>query len=291
MVRSRVQEGVILVRKSAVWSAVAVAAGLALAAAGAATARSQATTIKIGTALSSSQEVPTPTGDVGSARGTFSATLTKSATGANVTWELTFGGLTGSVNAAHIHTGARGVAGPVVVPLCGPCESPVSGTASVDASVLSAIQAGQAYVNVHTPTNKAGEIRGQLGATAAVTTALAARQEVPKPKGNVGRASGTFTATVTKSGTTGRISWRLTFSRLTGPAAAAHIHVGARGKAGPVAVALCGPCRSGMRKSATLPASVLTALEAGRAYVNVHTARNPGGEIRGQIRAVPLSIS
>jgi hypothetical protein len=36
---------------------------------------------------------------------------------------------------------------------------------------------------------------------------------------------------------------------------------------------------------------VLAALEAGRAYVNVHTARNPAGEIRGQIGAVPLSIS
>jgi len=35
---------------------------------------------------------------------------------------------------------------------------------------------------------------------------------------------------------------------------------------------------------------VLTALEAGRAYVNVHTAKNPAGEIRGQIRAVPLTI-
>jgi CHRD domain-containing protein len=283
------------VKKSAVSSAVALALGVALllavAVAGAATARSQATTIELSTALSSAQEVPTPTGDVGGARGTFSATVTKSATGATVTWELTFSGLTGPVNAAHIHTGARGVAGPVVVPLCGPCESPVSGTASVDASVLSAIQTGQAYVNVHTPTNKAGEIRGQLAATAAVTTALAARQEVPKPKGNVRRARGTFTATVTKSGTTGRITWRLTFSRLTGPAAAAHIHLGARGKAGPVAVTLCGPCRSGVRKSATLSASVLTALESGRAYVNIHTARNPAGEIRGQIRAVPLSIS
>jgi len=46
-----------------------------------------------------------------------------------------------------------------------------------------------------------------------------------------------------------------------------------------------------VRKTATLQASVLAALEAGRPYVNIHTARNPAGEIRGQIRAVPLSIS
>jgi hypothetical protein len=40
-----------------------------------------------------------------------------------------------------------------------------------------------------------------------------------------------------------------------------------------------------------LSAAVLAALEAGRAYVNIHTVRNPAGEIRGQIRPVPLNIS
>jgi hypothetical protein len=146
-------------------------------------------------------------------------------------------------------------------------------------------------VNVHTPTNAPGEIRGQLDVRASVSTALNSRQEVPKPKGSVRGAKGTFTATVTKSGTTGRISWRLSFSDLTGRAMAAHIHTGQRGKAGPVIVALCGPCRNGVRRNAALTASVLTALEAGRAYVNIHTARNPAGEIRGQIAAVPLKIT
>ena len=46
-----------------------------------------------------------------------------------------------------------------------------------------------------------------------------------------------------------------------------------------------------MRKTVTLQPSVVAALEAGRAYVNVHTARNPAGEVRGQIAAVPLTIS
>jgi len=177
------------------------------------------------------------------------------------------------------------------VPLCGPCQSPASGTANVSASVLEALQTGGTYVNVHTAANAPGEIRGQLGVTASVTTTLNARQEVPKPKGNANRTRGTFTATVTKTGTTGSVAWRLSFSKLTGRASAAHIHIGAAGRSGPVAVPLCGPCRSGVRKTATLQASVLAALEAGHAYVNIHTARNPAGEIRGQIRAVPLSIS
>ena len=138
----------------------------------------------------------------------------------------------------------------------------------------------------------AGAAVGRTQATTIqLNTSMNAAQEVPKPKGSVRRAKGTFTATVTKSGTTGTIAWRLSFSGLTGRAMSAHIHRGKRGKAGPVVVALCGPCRSGMRRSAALTPAVLTALEAGRAYVNIHTTRNPGGEIRGQIAAVPLRIT
>ncbi len=178
------------------------------------------------------------------------------------------------------------------MPLCGPCQSPASGTAEISATVLQALQTGGTYANVHTSANGPGEIRGQIAVTASVTTALNARQEVPKPKGAANRARGTFTATVVKTdATTGTMAWRLTFSKLTGRAVAAHIHIAAAGRAGPVAVPLCGPCRSGVRKSVTLQAATLAALEAGRAYVNIHTARNPAGEIRGQIRAVPLSIS
>jgi hypothetical protein len=269
----------------------ATALGIALVVAGAVGARTQATTIKLGATLNAAQEVPAPTGDVSAARGAFAATATATADGASLAWQLTFSGLTGAAAAAHVHMGAPGQAGGVVVPLCGPCESPASGTANVDANVLAALQTGGAYANVHTPTNRAGEIRGQVGVVATMTTALTARQEVPKPKGNVRRARGTFTATITTSGTTGRMAWRLTFSGLTGRAAAAHIHTGQRGKAGPVAVALCGPCRNGMRRSADLSPAVLAALQAGRGYVNVHTARNPAGEVRGQIAAVALRIT
>ena len=56
-----------------------------------------------------------------------------------------------------------------------------------------------------------------------------------------------------------------------------------------VIVPLCAPCRSGARGRATVDGSVLDALESGRSYVNVHTKKNPAGEIRGQIAAVPLA--
>ena len=273
----------------AVGTAVAVLGLLLMA--GAAVARPQATAITVGTALTAAQEVPTPTGDVGSARGAFTATVTRTGAGATMAWELSFSGLTGAAGAAHVHIAPRGQAGGVAVPLCGPCQSPLSGTATIDQAVVDALESGGAYVNVHTAANGAGEIRGQLAVNATAQATLVARQEVPRPKGNANRARGTFTASVTASGASGTMAWRLTFNRLTGRAIAAHVHLGARGKAGAVAIPLCGPCRSGVRGTATLPARVLAALETGRAYVNVHTRRNPAGEIRGQLPQVPLRLT
>ena len=262
-----------------------------LAVTGAAGARSEATRIQIVATMVAADEVPTPKGEVGSARGSFTATLTKSDTGAVLNWQLSFGSLTGDAVAAHIHVAARGVSGPVVVPLCAPCTSGVTGTANINATVLEAIQNDRAYANVHTKTNPAGEIRGQVSPAVTLKTSLRAAQERPKPKGNVRRARGAFTVTITKQGSSAVLVWRLTFSRLTGKAVAAHIHNGARGKAGPVIVPLCAPCKSGASGRATVGASVLNALEAGRGYVNVHTKKNPAGEIRGQLGAAALTIS
>jgi len=239
--------------------------------------------------MTAANETPTPKGDVSNARGTFTATLTKSGTGGQLAWRLDFSNLSGNAIAAHIHVAARGASGPVRVPLCAPCTSGVTGTATITADVMDAILNDRAYVNVHTPTNPAGEIRDQISVVAGIKTTLTAAQERPKPKGKLARARGTFTATVSRSGSSGVITWKLTFSKLSGKAAAAHIHAGARGKAGPVIVPLCAPCRSGAHGRTTVNESVLNALESGRTYVNVHTKKNAAGEIRGQIAAVPLS--
>jgi hypothetical protein len=120
---------------------------------------------------------------------------------------------------------------------------------------------------------------GHAAKTTKVKAALNAGQETPKPKGTKVGASGLFTATL--DGTT--LKWRLTFKQLSGPATAAHIHMAPRRKPGPVIVPLCGPCTSPVAGTATLTMAQAATLKKGGLYVNVHTAKNAGGEIRGQI--------
>jgi hypothetical protein len=120
-------------------------------------------------------------------------------------------------------------------------------------------------------------------ATRKFNAVLNVGQEVmPRPKGTQLGASGRFTVSVT--GTT--LKWTLTFTHLTGSATAAHIHGGVRGKAGAVLIPLCGPCTSPQSGTGTITAAQLADMVAGKDYVNVHTAKNPSGEIRGQITHV-----
>ena len=88
------------------------------------------------------------------------------------------------------------------------------------------------------------------------TATLNAGQEIPKQVVKDQAAHGTFTGR-----SRDKLTWKLTFAKLTGPATAAHIHLGVMGKAGNVAVAICGPCTSGMSGSATIPAPLLTTIK------------------------------
>ena len=118
--------------------------------------------------------------------------------------------------------------------------------------------------------------------TYALSAKLSAKQEVPAPKGVPAAATGTFTGKLVGT----KLTWKLTFSGLSGPALAAHIHMGKAGKAGNVIVPLCPPgCKSGKSGTTTVKKDVRDAIEHGLTYVNVHTAKNPGGEIRGQVKS------
>lgn len=118
-----------------------------------------------------------------------------------------------------------------------------------------------------------------------LTANLKPRFEVPKPTGVRAGATGLFTGTAVElANDKARLSWRLTFSKLSGRAVAAHIHRGRPGKAGTVLVTLCGPCRNGQRGTASITHALLRTIEGGATYVNVHTTKNGAGEIRGQVK-------
>lgn len=115
-----------------------------------------------------------------------------------------------------------------------------------------------------------------------------ARQVVPKkPKGNVARASGTFTGTLTGRGSTWKLTWKITYRNLDHPRiVVADIHYGKRGKFGPIIVRVCGPCKKSPQQGVVkVKGTWVPAIKAGNAFITLITGRNPNGEIRGQIRA------
>jgi hypothetical protein len=122
--------------------------------------------------------------------------------------------------------------------------------------------------------------------TYTLSASLGARFEVPKPAGVPTGATGSFTGkAVELENDRARLTWRLSFAKLSGRALAAHIHGARPGKAGGVLAPLCGPCRSGQRGTATITHAQLRTIRRGAAYVNVHTAKNAAGEIRGQLKS------
>ena len=87
---------------------------------------------------------------------------------------------------------------------------------------------------------------------------------------------------------TNKLSWTIKYSGLTGEATAAHFHgpaaVGAN--AGP-ALPIVGSLASPIKGEAVITNEQKTDLLASKWYLNVHTAANPDGEIRGQVIVKP----
>jgi len=103
-------------------------------------------------------------------------------------------------------------------------------------------------------------------------------------KGAEAFGTGKGTADVDFDPATKKLSWKVTYSGLSGPATAAHFHgPGEPGKNAGVAVAIPNAGSSPAEGSATLTDAQAADLTSGKYYVNVHTAANPGGEIRGQV--------
>ena len=110
-------------------------------------------------------------------------------------------------------------------------------------------------------------------------TTLDGKSEVPP-----NTSAGTGTADFDYDAASKKLTWKITYSGLSGPATAAHFHgPAAAGANAGVKVAIPNPATSPIEGSATLTDEQAADLVGGKYYVNIHTAANPGGEIRGQV--------
>jgi hypothetical protein len=109
---------------------------------------------------------------------------------------------------------------------------------------------------------------------------LSTSQEVPPVSG-----SGNGKADFTLDPASKQLSWNVTYDGLSGPATAAHIHGPAAPGANAGVVVNLAPngVSNPLKGSTTLTDAQVADLTSGKDYVNVHTANNKGGEIRGQI--------
>ncbi len=116
-------------------------------------------------------------------------------------------------------------------------------------------------------------------ATTAYKASLTGATEVPPVT-----AAGTGAAAINVDTATKQASWRVEYSGLSGPATAAHIHCGAAAGANAgVAVPLGNAAASPISGSGAMTDAQLADLAAGKCYVNIHTDKNKGGELRGQL--------
>jgi hypothetical protein len=239
--------------------------------------------------LTGMQEEP-PVGTLGLGTGSFQLTP------GGLTFRVTVDGLAGAITAAHFHSGAIGVPGPVVRAIVAG-EFLGSNTfagawtpldpSPFTAAMMTELFKGNIYFNVHTTVFPGGEIRGQLlpASGAEFEALLAGTQETP-PNPAPALATGSFT--LTPHG----LAFNITADGLTGAIVAAHFHSGQRGVAGPVVRAFAPGefvtpnTLAGVWKptdASPLTPALVTELLKGNVYVNLHTAAFPAGEIRGQL--------
>lgn len=108
---------------------------------------------------------------------------------------------------------------------------------------------------------------------------LNAAQEVPAVQGT---GKGALVATLDTS--TSQLRWKVNYSGLSGPVTAGHFHGPAsKTEIAGVAIGFKGNLSSPITGEATLSPVQMGELFDGKWYVNLHTAQNPKGEIRGQV--------
>lgn len=196
---------------------------------------------------------------------------------------VSFNALSGEFAGMHIHEGAAGENGPVVFDLSEMVTgNRAFGSIDITPEQLTNFLTGAYYLNVHTDNNPNGELRGQLNLETDPTfrVDLDGDQEVPAVTTNAfGIATFNYTNVVNQ------LEVNVMLSGLSGPITGAHLHNAAAGENGPVVEDLTPFVNGNTIQGLVFPDGYLADLRAGNIYLNIHTAANPDGEIRGQLLA------
>lgn len=231
----------------------------------------------------------------GNVPGKGTGTFVLNSAGTAISYAITVNGLSGAITGSHIHNAAAGVSGNVVKSLTFANNSATGtwsttdGTQPLTDSLISEFLRGRLYANIHTGTNGNGEIRGQILLTTGggFAAKLDSTQEgaVFTLTGNVpGKGTGAVTL-----GTNGQVTYDGTVTGLSGTISGSHFHNAAAGVSGGVVKTLTftNNTTSGSWTSSdgSQPFTdvLLRELIKGRLYMNIHTATNSNGEIRGQV--------
>lgn len=241
-------------------------------------------------ALSGAAQRPDPVDTDGGGFGSFVLE------GHRLTFTIGYTNLSEAATAAHIHGPAPASEPADVMIHLGDfavdgfgTSGTIAGSVILDDPQREAVLQGLTYVNIHTPANGSGEIRGQI-APVLWEAALSGAAERGTPVTTEGSGSGLFMLV----GST--LTFQVDYAGLTGEASDAHIHGPATvHESAGVMVGLSlfngGAFGESGRLAGTLeldPDQLVDVLE-GLTYVNVHTMAHGSGEIRGQILPRPTS--
>lgn len=204
-------------------------------------------------------------------------------------------GLSGAIMGAHLHKGAAGMNGGLLVDLSSMISAngrALYGVVEIDDSIKSVFQnyvkMGMVYLNIHTMANPNGEVRGQIKYDQNLR--FDARIDTTQITGNLNTVSSAIgAAKFSLNASFDTLKYYIVVSNLTGAFTAAHIHNAEPNMDGGVVYefpmsAINGNVISGAwTKSNGLTDNLISQLLYGNLYVAVHTAANPSGELRGQI--------
>ncbi len=215
-------------------------------------------------------------------------------------YSFVYSGLEGNYAAAHFHQGGPGVNGGVIFDITtsfdvfGAAQGYWNSDSNPAFAASPLFRSNSVYTNVHTDLHPGGEIRGNIlrirdlfsdlpfdpgfSDDLILTAILTGENEVPAVT-----TDAVALATVFFDSDKNTAKVNITATGLSGPITGAHIHEGDPGTNGPVLFPLVHEGNRIQMEIPNLSTIDLISLMNGGTYVNIHTAANPGGEIRGQL--------